>query len=160
MQYQGKDVVAKVLDDIASHLSSTTKQIKDSVKATGFGNNNISKDFVPRGSTDSVVRRPSNSYSRKCTVVWLDRIPSELREKLQKGTCTCYTRVAYRGGGRTGISPLQLESPQNSTLIIQIMYFSQFLWDLQAQAPWNPRFARDSTYTWSSKSSRNPQNGV
>lgn len=85
MLYQGKEVVAICIDDIASQLSFTTKQIRDSVKAKGFGSNNVAKDFVPKGSTDSVVRRPSNSHSRKCTVVWLDRIPSELQQKLQQG---------------------------------------------------------------------------
>ena len=40
MLYQGKEIVAMCVDDIASHLSSTTKQIRDSVKATGCRNNN------------------------------------------------------------------------------------------------------------------------
>lgn len=85
MCYQGKEVVAICLDDIASYLSATTKQIRESVKALGFGKNNCAKDFVPKGSTDCVVKRPSNSHSRKCTVVWLDRIPTELRIKLKQG---------------------------------------------------------------------------
>ena len=46
---------------------------------------NISRDFLPRGSTDINIKRPHNYHSRKCLVIWLDKIPSELKSELIKG---------------------------------------------------------------------------
>ena len=60
--YQGKEVLAVCLDDTAQHLSVAPKQVCDSIKALGWGNNNLARDFVPKGSTNSIVRRPTNSY--------------------------------------------------------------------------------------------------
>ena len=56
-RYQGKEVLAVYVDDMAQHLSVTPKQVHESIKTLGWGNN-LSKDFAPKDSTNSIVRRP------------------------------------------------------------------------------------------------------
>ena len=86
VSYQGKDVVGICFDDIASYISSgTPTQIRDSIKAFGMGKHNVSKGFVLKESINHIVKRPSNSYSRKSSVVWVDKLPNPLQENLRQG---------------------------------------------------------------------------
>ena len=62
--------------------------IKDAIRREGMGVHGISKDFVPINSTNPDIRRAVNSYSRKCTAVWLDRLPRWLEEQLEEGEIT------------------------------------------------------------------------
>ena len=46
----------------------------------------INQDFIPMGSTDTTIKRSTNNaYSRKSTVVWLDTLPADLKQKLKQG---------------------------------------------------------------------------
>jgi hypothetical protein len=81
----GKKSLGICLDDLVSHLSSSSVEIRNAVKTSGFGRHNIAKDFVPVTSTDPAIKRGSNSRSRKCTVIWLDCLPQALQDTLKKG---------------------------------------------------------------------------
>ena len=86
MTYQGKKAVAVCLDDIDTTLSSNPTAFRKAVKDGNLGKHNVSKDFVPLDSTNPTIRRETNSRSQKSTVIWLDKLPPNLQEKLQKGT--------------------------------------------------------------------------
>ena len=81
----GKKSLGLCLDDLASHLSSTSLDIRNALKASGFGRHNIAKDFVPMNSSNPTIKRGSNARSRKCTIVWLDCLPQDLQDKLKRG---------------------------------------------------------------------------
>ena len=84
--FEGQRVVAVCLDDLSSILTFDPKTVRRAVKETGMGRHNKSKDFVPSSSTDPVIRRQGNSHSRKCTVVWLEKLPATLQSTIQQGT--------------------------------------------------------------------------
>ena len=73
------------LDDLASHFSSSSLDIRNAVKASGFGRHNIAKDFVPVNSTNPTIKRVTDSRSRKCTIIWLDCLPQDLQDRLKQG---------------------------------------------------------------------------
>ena len=81
----GKKSLGICLDDLATHLSTSSLDIRNAVKASGFGRHNIAKDFVPITSTNPTIKRGSNSRSRKCTIVWLDCLPQPLQDRLKQG---------------------------------------------------------------------------
>lgn len=53
----GKRSLGICLDDLASELSSRSVEIRNAVKASGFGRHNIAKDFVPARSRDPTIKR-------------------------------------------------------------------------------------------------------
>ena len=73
------------LNDLTKDLPFSSDLIRKYLKSTNSGKKNISKDFLPMGSTDVNIRHPNNSRSRKCAVVWLDMIPPELKDVIIKG---------------------------------------------------------------------------
>ena len=81
---QGKPAVAICLDDLQTSLTATPIAIRTVAKDRNMGKHDVSKDFVPVDSKNPFIRRNSNSRSRKCTVVWLEDLPSLLQERLQK----------------------------------------------------------------------------
>ena len=82
--YEGREVVSVCLEDIET-LSTPPKQLRAIVRSNALGNASRAKDFVPTHSTESVINRRSNSYSRKATVVWLDMLPPDLVKELKEG---------------------------------------------------------------------------
>ena len=83
--YQGKPVIGVCFDDVTRQIPVTPAVVRDRVKGSGLGKHNISKDFLPTNSTDLTIRRGSNSRSRKCTVIWLEKLPSALKDTLMEG---------------------------------------------------------------------------
>ena len=81
----GKKAIGVCLDDLKPHLTKPPVIIRNATKSSGFGWHNIAKDFVPLESNDPVIRRGLNSHSRKCTIIWLDCLPTELQDQLLKG---------------------------------------------------------------------------
>ena len=82
--YQGKSAIAICFDDILS-LSVPLSDIRHVVRWQKLGITNIAKDFVPTNSTNAIIRRGSNSMSKKCTVIRTSTIPSELKDRLLTG---------------------------------------------------------------------------
>jgi hypothetical protein len=78
--------VAICLDDIAGTLSYSPMAIHKAIKDGKLGKHNVSKDYVPENSTNPTIRRDSNGRSRNSTVIWLEKLPSHIKEKLQEGT--------------------------------------------------------------------------
>ena len=79
---EGKEVLAVCWDDIPKLLHSPIL-IQKKIKDAKIGKHNIPKDFVPAGSPDPAIKRAVNSRSRKCTVIWLDKLPHTLQERIQ-----------------------------------------------------------------------------
>ncbi len=66
-------------------LSTDTTAIRHAVKDGNVGKHN--KDFVPAESQDTCIKRGINSHSMKCTVVWLESLPTALQQSgLDEGT--------------------------------------------------------------------------
>ena len=82
---QGKEVVAICFDDITDSLSHPAAEIIEHVKKSNMGLHNKSKDFVPASSEDAVIKRDTNSHSRKSTVIWLNSLPKNLQKELKQG---------------------------------------------------------------------------
>ena len=82
--HKEKAAVAICLDDL-SHLNIIAKAFKEVVRMGNLGATNKSKDFVPSISTDPVIKRHVNSYSRKSTLVWEEHLPTCLKAELIKG---------------------------------------------------------------------------
>ena len=82
--FQAWQVVAVCFKDVKSFVSSI-EDIRVVVKANKMGGCNKSKDFIPAGSTDTIIKRSiNNTYSRKATLVWLDVLPADLVDNLLK----------------------------------------------------------------------------
>ena len=82
--FEGREVVSVCLQDIET-LSTPPKELRAIVRSNALGNASRAKDFVPANSTDSTVKRRTNSYSRKATVVQLDMLPPHLVQELKEG---------------------------------------------------------------------------
>ena len=82
--YQGKQALAICFDDISS-LSVSSTEVNKVVKTLKIGMTNLAKDFVPKSSKNPVIRRGSNSKSRKCTVIWTDKLSSTLKNRVLRG---------------------------------------------------------------------------
>ncbi len=96
ISYMGHKAVAICLDDVLPHLSADASTIKKAVKTGAVGGHNVAKDFVPPKSEDPSIRRGTNSHSRKCTIVWLEKLPTNLQQSLLQGIInTSLFLVAY-----------------------------------------------------------------
>lgn len=84
---EGREAMGICLYDLADSLPFRPDIIEKVVINGSYGKKkNVSKDFLPRGSTDINIKRPHNYQSRKCLVIWLDKnVPSELKSDLIKG---------------------------------------------------------------------------
>ena len=79
-------MVAVCFEDIKTSISYPIEEIRMAVKENSMGECNKSKDFVPLGSTNTTIKRSTNNaYSRKATVIWLDVLPIDLKQKLKQG---------------------------------------------------------------------------
>ena len=83
--FEGREVVSVCLEDIET-LSTPPKELRAIVRRNArLGDASRAKDFVPANSTESVINRRKNSYSRKATVVRLDMLPPHLVQELKEG---------------------------------------------------------------------------
>ena len=85
ISYQGKPVIAMCLEDIASTLKIELDRVRHSIKESGIGKHNISKDFLPVESVNMTIKRGQNCRSRKCTVVWLENLPQVIQTSIGQG---------------------------------------------------------------------------
>ena len=85
VSYQGRKVLAICWDDIYHSLSESPSVIREAIKTSKMGINHVAHDFVPKNSTDSNIKRGVNSYSRKCSVLWVDVIPKDLAYEIEQG---------------------------------------------------------------------------
>ena len=82
-----REVVAIVLEDIASALTSPCQTLKKTIDSRGVGRTkNMSKDFLhPDAKTTRISRGRSNGLKRKCCTIWLDTLPDDIRADLKRG---------------------------------------------------------------------------
>ena len=78
---QGKPAVGICLKD----LQFLSTPIKEAVKDSGLGKSGVSKDFLMPGSKLTSITREKETKSRKCTVIWLDKLEPHLKKGLVKG---------------------------------------------------------------------------
>lgn len=71
-------------DDI-SHLSAASAIIREALKSSKMGVNHVAHDFVPKHSTNCIIKRGHNSYSRKCSILWIDALPQNLAHEIEQG---------------------------------------------------------------------------
>ena len=75
-------------------LSIPVNEIRSAVRANKLGEHNKSKDFVPSDSTDDrILKSTKNAYSRKATLIWMDKLPQDLVQKLKQGTFLACMRI-------------------------------------------------------------------
>ena len=85
VSYQGREVLAICWDDVCHSLSESPSVIREAIKMSKMGVNHVARDFVPKNSTSSIIKRGVNSYSCKCSVLWIDTIPNDLAYKIEQG---------------------------------------------------------------------------
>ena len=83
-----REVVALHLADevLCSHLGYSASTIQAAIRDSDVGGNSESKDFVPPTSVDPIITRRRNGKRWSCSVIWLDKLPPELRQQLKEGT--------------------------------------------------------------------------
>ena len=81
--YKGNPALAICLKHLAVVLPHSRSYIEALVKSANMGKRNVTKDFVPRNSTNTKISRTTNGISRKCLVVCLEQLPPLLQEKLK-----------------------------------------------------------------------------
>ena len=95
ISYQGMSVLGVCFEDVAQQLPDTPSYIWECVKMAGLGKHNVAKDFLPTNSTNLVIRRGSNSHSRKYTVILLEKLPVRLKDTLIEGEKKNYVHGRY-----------------------------------------------------------------
>ena len=85
VSYQGRKGLAICWDDVSGILTSTPAVVREALKSSGMGANHISRDFVPKNSSNFIIKRGTNSHSQKCSVVWVDKLPEDLAYKAKQG---------------------------------------------------------------------------
>jgi len=68
---------------VSKILTATPAAVREALKSSEMGDNHISKDFVPKRSSNCFIKRGVNSHSRKCSVVWLDALPEGLANEAE-----------------------------------------------------------------------------
>ena len=90
------DVLAVVLEDVASFLSHTCTEVKECVVATDSGiYKNVARDFLVRGASTTTISRGAlkTSYKRKCCVIKLSCLPPDLQAQLKKGIMYLHSSI-------------------------------------------------------------------
>ena len=86
-----KSVVEICLEYVAQRLPYSSNVFHKCVKKDELGANNISKDFLPNTSTtNTTIKRGSNCHSRKCTTIWMDKLPQNMQNGMIEGTLQSY----------------------------------------------------------------------
>lgn len=80
------EVVAIVLDEVASAITAHCDEVKKCVEAEKIGwIRQVTKDFLsPTANTTKIVRGP-NSRKRKCCAIKLSALPTNVQLKLKDG---------------------------------------------------------------------------
>ena len=82
----GREVLAVATADVSSSLSVSQLSITIALKATSSGKNDEVKDFLQKGSTDTVIVCGRNSTRRRCCVIYLDTLSREEEKRIREGT--------------------------------------------------------------------------
>ena len=90
----GKQALAIVLTDIA-HLTFTIPEIRRAISAGGYGQTNVSKDFLKQGETDKVVKRGEKSSRRRCEAIFINAIDNNISDQLLKRKCITLLWLAF-----------------------------------------------------------------
>ena len=85
------EVLAVVLSDVSEKLTHPVSEIADAIAQGGFGDKNISKDFLTlNDGISTMVLRGKNCRKRKCVTIRLDRIDQSMAEELKRGSFKFY----------------------------------------------------------------------
>ena len=88
------EVLAIALQDFPTSLIGSIKNFKRELYENNLGKTNITKRFVPGYSRNTLItkkRGSENCLDRKCTVIFLDRLPPCLRRRFIEGMVNyCY----------------------------------------------------------------------
>ena len=81
-----KEVVAFVLEDVASAITASCEEVKRCIESERLGwTKRVGKDFLTASATTTKISRGAQSVKRKCCTVRLDTLPSDLKAKLKHG---------------------------------------------------------------------------
>ena len=85
------EVVAVVLEDLASATTSSCTSIKANIEAQGMGwTKKITKDFLLPGSSSTRICRGVNAKKRKCCGIKLSALPQELQAEIRSSIFNYY----------------------------------------------------------------------
>lgn len=80
------EVVALVLEDVASAISSPCIEVKMAIEREGSGwTKRLSKDFLSADATALRICRGVNSRKRKCCAVKLCALPQHIQAEIKSG---------------------------------------------------------------------------
>jgi len=81
-----EEVVAVVLEDIASQLTFSCAEIKTSVEAGRLGaNKKVSRDVLVQTATTTVITRHRTAWKRTCCTIKLSCLPQDVQSELKSG---------------------------------------------------------------------------
>ena len=89
-----EEVLAVVLPDVAGQLTHSPSAIRQMVAKEGWGGSDT-KDFLPPDASSLIINRKDNSRRRKCTAIFLSKLPDELRTNIKQGKINSTT---YQNG--------------------------------------------------------------
>ena len=85
VSFEGDEAVAVCFDDLKPVLSQPLEKIRRAITGGKFGKNHIARDFVPKASSEVIIHRKTNGYSRKCSVIKLNKLPISLKTRIENG---------------------------------------------------------------------------
>lgn len=81
-----EEVVAVVLEDIASQLTFSCAEIKASIEAGRLGAcKKVSRDFLAQTATTTVITRHRTAWQRTCCTIKLSCLPQDVQSQLKSG---------------------------------------------------------------------------
>lgn len=82
-------VLSVVLSDILPFLTHTLSEIRGALTSGKLGFKNVSKDFLSPGCSDTNISRNVNSKRRKCEVIFMDMLDTQLIQQICAGEYLC-----------------------------------------------------------------------
>ena len=81
-----REVLAIWIKSCMSHVQEDYSKVTSAIKQTGVGKNGEKRDFLLTTSNETFITQGINNVRRSCSVIFLDKLPTQLAAELKKGT--------------------------------------------------------------------------
>ena len=102
-ELQGREILAIWVKGCVPYVSEDYSRFTNAIKKSRMGKNGEKRDFLKTNLQETHITQGGNNIRRSCTVVFLDKLPQELKVKLKESTqCLC----TYIHNTKTWSTPL------------------------------------------------------